>query len=87
MIFDKLSKEVFKDQYFGELYKKLSTIQINRIFSENNGQNLSERDIIHLLRFCDILSNSSIPEARNTAYKIISLLNQEFWYYHRYLLL
>jgi len=77
MIFDKLSEDVLKNEYFQELYEKLSIIQINEIFSEKNHLKLTEKDIIHLLRFCDILSNSTIPEARNVSYKIISLLNQK----------
>ena len=41
----------------------------------NENDKLSKTEYIHLLRFADILSNSSNPEARNKSYQIISILN------------
>lgn len=76
MIFDNLSKDVVKDEYFLMLYKNLSKDISNYIFKEQLQKHLiGDKELLHLLRFSDILSNSTIEEYRNLAYKVVSLLN------------
>ncbi|MGN7175046.1 DEAD/DEAH box helicase [Cytobacillus sp. SAFR-174] len=77
MIFNRLSEDVLVDEYFISLFKKLS---------EGYGKNLligtevlfSNKELKDLLRFSDILSNSTITSNRNLAYKIVSLLQYMF---------
>lgn len=78
-IFNKLSKDVFNDAYFKKLFEKTSFIYANHLFHFlNENDKLSKTEYIHLLRFADILSNSSNPEARNKSYQIISILNHNY---------
>jgi POLQ-like helicase len=78
MIFNELSKEVIENDYFLSLYNKLSINISNLVFKQNTKEILTEKEFVHLLRFSDILSNSSSEEYRNLAYKIISLLNTQY---------
>jgi POLQ-like helicase len=78
MIFDTLSEEALQSDYFRSLYMKLSTISADKVFGCYQENKLSEKELSHLLRFSDILSNSSKSDARNIAYKIISLLSTDF---------
>ncbi|MFE5316880.1 hypothetical protein ACFQ81_28765, partial [Bacillus cereus] len=78
MIFDRLSADIFEDSYFQELFFKLSKHNAYEIIGENGTEVISEKDLKHLLRFSDILSNASEPKFRNMSYKIVSLLNQSF---------
>ena len=79
MIFDNLSKDVVKDEYFLMLYKNLSKDISNYTFKEQSPKDLIQnKELLHLLRFSDILSNSTIEEYRNLAYKVVSLLNTKY---------
>jgi Superfamily II helicase len=79
MLFDDLSKDVVKDEYFLSLYKRLSKDVSNYIFKESYQETLLQnKGMLHLLRFSDILSNSKIEEYRNLAYKIVSLLSTKY---------
>lgn len=78
MIFDRLSADIFEDSYFQELFLKLSKYNAYEILGENITDVISEKELKHLLRFSDILSNASNPKFRNMSYKIVSLLNQSF---------
>ncbi|WP_144517761.1 DEAD/DEAH box helicase [Bacillus sp. FDAARGOS_235] len=78
MIFDRLSADIFEDSYFQELFLKLSKYNAYEILGENITDVISEKELKHLLRFSDILSNASDPKFRNMSYKIVSLLNQSF---------
>lgn len=79
MIFNKLSEEALQSDYFRALYMKLSSIAADRIFGgAQDKERLNEKELSHLLRFGDILSNSSQSNARNIAYKIISLLSMDY---------
>ncbi|PFR26496.1 hypothetical protein COK19_12785 [Bacillus cereus] len=78
MIFDRLSADIFEDSYFQELFLKLSKNNAYEILGENITDVISEKELKHLLRFSDILSNASDPKFRNMSYKIVSLLNQSF---------
>ncbi len=75
MIIERLAKDVLGDRYFLDLFMKLSKHIGNHILKENFEDTITQKELSHLLRFGDILSNSREPEARNIAYKIISLLN------------
>ncbi|MCY8954704.1 DEAD/DEAH box helicase [Bacillus cereus] len=78
MIFDRLSADIFEDSYFQELFLKLSKYNAYEILGENITDVISEKELKHLLRFSDILSNARDPKFRNMSYKIVSLLNQSF---------
>ncbi|GKQ48205.1 DEAD/DEAH box helicase [Pseudomonas syringae] len=72
--FEELACEALKDPYFIELLVKLETVSAQQFFRLSK-LSLSEKEITDALRFADILSRSENPEAKNKAYKIISLLS------------
>ena len=76
ILIERLSEDVLEDDYFKNLFLKVSKLYGSKLFKCPEIDNkLSEKEYIHLLRFADILSNSSDPKARNKAYQIISILN------------
>ncbi len=75
---DELTEKIFKDTYFIKLISKAEAIAADNFFGINqNQQQLNEKEVLGLLRFADILSHSSKPQARNLAYKIISTLAEQ----------
>lgn len=78
MIFDRLAEDIFQDDYFKNLYNKMSKKIANEIFLNPSQKTITNKEFVHLLRFADILSNSNKPEARNLAYKIVSLLSSAY---------
>lgn len=76
---ERLANDVLQDEYFISLNNKAAKLLANNLFSENgNGIKLTEKELSDTLRFADILSNSKNPKARNKAYQIITLLNEDF---------
>jgi superfamily II DNA/RNA helicase len=75
---ERLVKDILEDEYFIELYDKISRIFAENFFAEDIKQKLTEKEFIDLLRFANILSNSKISIARNKAYQIITLLNDTY---------
>lgn len=75
MIFDKLAEDVLKEDYFEILYYKLCNNFGNELIKGESSQEFSSKELKDLLRFGDILSNSTKSKNRNLAYKIICLLN------------
>jgi POLQ-like helicase len=78
MIFDRLASDILKEDYFKFLFTKLSKQFGQEIIIGASKEEISERELRHLLRFSDILSNSSSSIHRNLSYKIVSLLNTLF---------
>ena len=74
-----LANDVLQDEYFINLNNKAAKLLANNLFSEN-GKNhrLTEKELCDTLRFADILSNSKNPKARNKAYQLITLLNEDY---------
>lgn len=78
-LIERLSKDILEDEYFKNLFMKLSRLYSSKLFNYFEADNkLPEKEYIHLLRFADILSNSTDPKARNKAYQIISILNYTY---------
>ncbi|MFT0714633.1 DEAD/DEAH box helicase [Flagellimonas lutimaris] len=76
---ERLANDVLQDEYFINLHNKAAKLLANNLFSENgNGNKLTEKELNDTLRFADILSNSKNPKARNKAYQIITLLNEDY---------
>ena len=76
---EKLATDVLQDNYFVTLYNKAARLFADKFFSTVvSEQAFNEKEVNDLLRFADILSNSKNPHSRNKAYKIITLLNQEY---------
>lgn len=71
--FESLSEECLQDEYFIYLLHKAELINAKNFFSVNS-ESLEDKEYIDLLRFADILSRSKKPEALNKAYKVISVL-------------
>ncbi|WP_415396278.1 DEAD/DEAH box helicase [Sulfurimonas sp. CS5] len=70
---DELAQQALEDEYLHELFFKIEQIQAETFFQIET-QDINEKEFSDLLRFADILSRSKIDEAKNKAYKIISLL-------------
>lgn len=74
-----LANDILQDEYFIMLNNKAAKLLANNLFSENgNNIKLTEKELSDTLRFADILSNSINPKARNKAYQIITLLNEDY---------
>jgi superfamily II DNA/RNA helicase len=76
---ERLANDVLQDEYFITLNNKAAKLLARNLFSENSGNtNLTEKELRDILRFADIISNSKNPKARNKAYQIITLLNEDY---------
>jgi superfamily II DNA/RNA helicase len=76
---ERLANDVLKDEYFIKLNNKAAKLLANNLFSENGRSiKLTEKELNDTLRFADILSNSKNPIARNKAYQLITLLNEDY---------
>ncbi|MDP2042255.1 MAG: DEAD/DEAH box helicase [Algoriphagus sp.] len=76
---ERLANDVLQDEYFIKLNNKAAKLLANNLFSENGGSiKLTEKELNDTLRFADILSNSKNPKARNKAYQLITLLNEDY---------
>lgn len=71
---ERLVKDAFETEYFWKLYRKVSMKSFNNILNLKPVE-LEYKELVDILRFADIFSNSKNEEFRNIAYKIISLLN------------
>ena len=77
LIIDKLTEDVLKSPYFKTLFNKC--LLLNAEFTINNNlHKLEDKELLHALRFADILSNSELIEARNKSYQIITCLNSVY---------
>lgn len=76
---EKLSLEILEDDYFLTLYSKASQLIAADLFMESKESvQLTPKELKDLLRFSDILSHSQEHNARNKAYKIITLLHNRY---------
>lgn len=69
-----LATKAVNDSYLKSLVFKLEKTYGNHFVTNTVTDPLHEKEYNDLLRFSDILCRSDITEARNLAYKIISLL-------------
>ncbi|MBX9865895.1 MAG: DEAD/DEAH box helicase [Burkholderiales bacterium] len=74
---DELAQQALEDEYLHELFFKIEQIQAETFFQIKT-QAIDEKELFDLLRFADIFSRSKIDEAKNRAYKIISLLLDKY---------
>ncbi|NVO09070.1 MAG: DEAD/DEAH box helicase [Bacteroidales bacterium] len=76
---ERLANDVLQDEYFITLNNKAAKLLANNLFSENGRSiKLTEKELNDTLRFADILSNSKNPKARNKAFQLITLLNEDY---------
>jgi superfamily II DNA/RNA helicase len=76
---ERLANDVLQDEYFIKLNNKAAKLLSNNLFAENGRSiKLTEKELNDTLRFADILSNSKNPKARNKAYQLITLLNEDY---------
>lgn len=76
---ERLANDVLQDEYFIKLNNKAAKLLANNLFSENGRSiKMTEKELNDTLRFADILSNSKNPKARNKAYQLITLLNEDY---------
>lgn len=77
-IIEKLTEDILMDEYFNQLFRKSSLLSAYNQFNILNNDTLSEKELKDILRFADILSNSTDSIARNKAYQIITFLNTNY---------
>jgi replicative superfamily II helicase len=77
-IIEKLTEDILKDEYFNQLFRKSSLLSAYNQFNILNNNTLSEKELKDILRFADLLSNSTNSIARNKAYQIITFLNTNY---------
>lgn len=73
-IIQKMSNRAYKDPYLRNLIYKLETDYCRKFYTNSNQLRLNNKEILHLLRFSDILCRSKESIHRNLSLKIISLL-------------
>lgn len=73
-ITQKMSNKAYEDPYLKNLIYKLETQYCRKFYTTMSQPMLNEREILHLLRFSDILCRSKESKHRNLSLKIISLL-------------
>lgn len=73
-IMQKMSNRAYEDQYLKNLIHKLEADYCREFYISSSELILTEKEILHLLRFSDILCRSEESKHRNTSLKIISLL-------------
>lgn len=75
--FDKLSEEMLEDEYFKDLFIKAELLSASNFLGTKKTA-LSPKEYTDLLRFADIFSRSKFYEAKNKAYKTVSLLIDDY---------
>ena len=73
-IMQKMSNRAYEDPYLRNLIHKLETDYCRKFYTNSSQLILNEKEILHLLRFSDILCRSEESMHRNLSLKIISLL-------------
>ena len=73
-IMQKMSNKAYEDPYLRNLIHKLETDYCRKFYTNSSWLMLNEKEILHLLRFSDILCRSEESMHRNLSLKIISLL-------------
>lgn len=74
---EELSQKSLDDDYFKKLFYGAEELAAFDFFHLER-EPLEEKKFVDLLRFADILSRSKNPDAKNKAYKIISLLADRY---------
>lgn len=72
-----LSQRALQDDYFKQLFLN-AELSIAYSYFGLERRVLEDKHFLDLLRFADILSRSDIPDAKNKAYKVISLLIDDY---------
>lgn len=69
-----MSNRAYEDPYLRSLIHKLETDYCRKFYTNSSQLMLNEKEILHLLRFSDILCRAEESMHRNLSLKIISLL-------------
>lgn len=75
--FDNLSVEILEDEYYCDLFVKAEQLSASNFF-DTKKSTLTSKEYVDLLRFADLLSRSKNFDAQNKAYKIVSLLIDDY---------
>lgn len=76
-LLEELAQKAIVDEYFIELFRKAEYMQALDLF-QLDANSLTQKEFIDLLRFADILSGSNNSDAKNLAYKTVSLLVDQY---------
>lgn len=80
IIADRIAKDIIKNSYFQSLFKICLEHSYYQILSAKVSSDFNEKEYRDLLRFADLLSTATLPEARTFAYQIITYLNFRYKY-------
>jgi superfamily II DNA/RNA helicase len=78
MLIDKLVSDVFEDKYFQELFEKCLLLSATHNLKSFDTILLTEKELVDVLRFADVLSNSKDTNSRNKSYQIVAFLNHKY---------
>ncbi len=78
IIADRIAKDIIGSSYFQSLFKTCLEYSYYQILSMEVQSDFSKKEYRDLLRFADLLSTASLPEARTFAYQIITYLNFKY---------
>lgn len=75
---DKIAQEVIGGEYFHSLFTKCMEFSFYQTLNIDNPFSYTDKEYWDLLIFADLLSSSSLSEARSYAYQIITYLNASY---------
>ena len=75
---DKIAQEVIGGEYFHSLFTKCMEFSFYQTLNIDNPFSYTDKEYRDLLIFADLLSSSSLSEARSYAYQIITYLNASY---------
>lgn len=75
---DKIAQDVIGGEYFHSLFTKCMEFSFYQTLNIDNPFSYTDKEYRDLLIFADLLSSSSLSEARSYAYQIITYLNASY---------
>lgn len=75
---DKIAQEVIGGEYFHSLFTKCMEFSFYQTLNIDNPFSYTDKEYRDLLIFADLLSSSSLSEARSYAYQVITYLNASY---------
>ena len=75
---DKIAQDVISGEYFHSLFSKCMEFSFHQTLNIDYPFSYTDKEYRDLLIFADLLSTSSLSEARSYAYQIITYLNASY---------
>jgi replicative superfamily II helicase len=78
LLIDRLISDIQTDEYFQKLFEKCLLLSAEYNLKSSIETLFTDKELIDILRFADILSNSKDSDSRNKSYQIITALNHKY---------